>query len=113
MFFTYNQNNSGGDFDIDERAGIAHYVLIEADSASEADERAEEIGLYFNGVDEGRDCECCGDRWYSPASYDIAEVPSVYGKPVVRCSELPSSYRWDLCAVHPKDGPFYWSLVAR
>ena len=25
--------------------------------------KAYEIGLYFDGVKAGRDCECCGDRW--------------------------------------------------
>ena len=25
---------------------------------------AEDIGLYFDGVEQGMDCSCCGDRWY-------------------------------------------------
>lgn len=65
MFFTYNQNNSGGGFVFDSAAGISHYVIIEADSATEADRKAESIGLYFDGYG---DCDCCGDRWYSKSN---------------------------------------------
>lgn len=48
MFYTYAQNNSYGVFDVD--GNVKHYVIIEADSAKEADEKAESIGLYFDGV---------------------------------------------------------------
>jgi len=30
------------------------------DTATKA---AETVGLYLNGVAEGKDCRCCGDRW--------------------------------------------------
>ena len=58
-FFTFYQNNSGGVFD-----GPAHYVIVEASDAEEAATRAETVGVYFNGVEDGLDCECCGDRWF-------------------------------------------------
>jgi hypothetical protein len=45
-------------------AEIARAGAIEAESAEHADEKAAEIGIYFNGCDDGRDCPCCGDRWY-------------------------------------------------
>jgi hypothetical protein len=61
MFFTYNQNNSGGSYAIDDT--ITRTVVIEADTADEANTKAEELGIYFNGVAEGSDCACCGDRW--------------------------------------------------
>lgn len=48
MFYTYNQNNSGGFFKITKK--IKHYVIIEADSAKEANKKAEHIGIYFDGV---------------------------------------------------------------
>lgn len=63
MFYTFNQNNSGGGFDFDAKRGISRYVIISADSTEDAIKRAEKIGLYFNGVESGDDCECCGDRW--------------------------------------------------
>ena len=66
MFYTYDQNNSGGFFKITKK--IKHYVIIEADSAKEADEKAESIGLYFDGVKKDIDCPCCGDRWHKAYS---------------------------------------------
>lgn len=61
-FYEFVQNNNGGSFDVNEK--VAHSVFVEADSASEADESAAaKAGIYFNGVEEGDDCECCGDRW--------------------------------------------------
>lgn len=62
-FFCYNQNNSGGAFSFDEEEGITVNVYVEAEDSDDANDRAEEIGLYFYGCDVGLDCECCGDRW--------------------------------------------------
>jgi hypothetical protein len=83
MFFTFNQNNSGGGFDFDKDEGITHNVIIEADDAKGANQRALDIGLYFEGCADGRDCSCCGDRWY-PQYEDREgdEVPSIWGRPL-------------------------------
>lgn len=70
MFFEFDQNNSGGIF-----TRPAHSVWIEADSADEANKLAEENGLYFNGCDDGLDCDCCGDRWYPCTGQDGKEIP--------------------------------------
>lgn len=83
MFYLYAQNNSGGRFITDKKMGIANNVIIEAQSPRVADALAEDKGLYFNGCAEGRDCDCCGDRWSSAGDYDASEVPSVYGSEVV------------------------------
>jgi hypothetical protein len=64
MWFKFRQNNSGGHWDIDDDKGIGPNVWIEAKNAKQANKLAESIGIYFNGVDSGIDCECCGDRWY-------------------------------------------------
>ena len=56
------QNNSGGSFHYDADAGIGVNVAFEANSEEGAFERAKDV-IYFNGVLEGRDCPCCGDRW--------------------------------------------------
>ena len=61
MFYKYSQNNSGGGFYADER--VQPRVFIEADSESEAETIADSLGIYFDGVEKGHDCECCGDRW--------------------------------------------------
>jgi hypothetical protein len=84
MFFTYDQNNSGGDFTFDAKKGISCDVIIEAANATDANLRAEEIGLYFDGVSDDMDCGCCGDRWYR--AYEGTEKPEKYGEEVVASS---------------------------
>jgi hypothetical protein len=71
MYATYIQNNSGGSF-----IGIK-VIIIEADSLEEADSIAESHGIYFDGVDTGADCECCGDRWRR--AYDMTNIPEYWG----------------------------------
>lgn len=88
MFYEYRQNNSGGGFN-HHKGRIGRYVIVEAHSAEEANRRAESIGIYFDGVYEGIDCDCCGDRWV-PA-YDGDEVPSHYGKPI----DVEKGFRYD------------------
>lgn len=112
-FFTYDQNNSGGRFDVDDKGGIAEAVIIEADSADEANDRAEGLGLYFNGTDDGGpDCPCCGDRWYRVSESDGTDEPKIYGGVggvVVACVDRASAkdgYR-NTAYVHPKVGAFY------
>lgn len=71
-WFHFNQNNSGGEF-----KGPALNVVVEADDAEQATERASRLGLYFDG--EG-DCPCCGDRWSE--AYGKGDVePMVYDVP--------------------------------
>lgn len=99
-FYTYDQNNSGGAFDFDADAGIAHYVIVEAASSDDADERAERIGIYFDGCDDGRDCDCCGDRWYRAWS-DGDDAPLVYGHDVYSYKNLD----WSAWRRHYPDVP--------
>lgn len=74
-FYEYTQNNSGGALHYDDK--ICHRLFIEADTVDEANEKALELGVYFDGVREGRDCGCCGDRWSEP--YEATEFPYRYG----------------------------------
>lgn len=77
MWYNFSQNNSGGSFRIYPSEGIGPEVWIEANSAEEANERGESIGMYWNGCLDGRDCSCCGDRWYR--TYDDGdEVPEIH-----------------------------------
>jgi len=88
MFYTFKQNNSGGEFINDENVGS--YVIIEADSLSEAVDRAKEVGLYWGGVRNGIDCPCCGDRWYPWA--DVSEIPCIYGCPFEEIEDSRDGY---------------------
>lgn len=80
MFYTYYQNNSGSRWTNDDN--VNQYVIIEAESAELADKKAETIGIYFEGVNRGYDCECCGDRWYRARDKKGSKTPTVYGKDV-------------------------------
>lgn len=106
MFFTYVQNNSGGSFRVTD--DLRQYTIVEADTADQANQKAMGLGIYFNGVRDEIDCECCGDRWY-PAGASVVfeddeatEVPCVYGEPV----ELVESDSSNGCSgiVHYADG---------
>lgn len=75
-FYNFRQNNSGG-----VHHGPAVNVVIEASSPEEANRIAvERAGLYFDGCESGRDCRCCGDRWYRAGLWSdeaTAEVPEI------------------------------------
>ncbi|WP_050821123.1 DUF7296 family protein [Bacillus paralicheniformis] len=71
-FYEYTQNNSGGLFVVNEK--VCHRLFIEADSYGVADEIAEGLGVYWNGVAEGTDCECCGDRWGRAVLVDLGRI---------------------------------------
>ncbi len=79
-FYLFNQNNSGGSFIVNDK--VAHYVFIEANKARHANTDAEFIGIYFGGVDDGEDCDCCGDRWCSVDEDDATDLPKIYGEVV-------------------------------
>jgi hypothetical protein len=73
MYYTFSQNNSGGSW-----IG-PQYVIVKADSASEANEIAENYGIYFDGVKQEIDCECCGDRWCQVWEDEGTEEPTIFG----------------------------------
>lgn len=74
-FYEYNQNNSGGDYVIDKHRGIGETVIIEAVNIEHANTIAQRKGIYFNGVNNGIDCECCGDRWHEPYPHPYNSFP--------------------------------------
>ena len=77
-FYEINQNNTGGSFVTNDK--LCHRLFIEADSESEATDKAEDLGCYWNGVDDGMDCSCCGDRWYpSGNSVDLEDQNARWG----------------------------------
>lgn len=76
-FFTFSQNNSGGVF-----ADPAQHVIVQADCHNDANNIAQDHGLYFNGCHSNIDCDCCGDRWYSCDDSDGDDSPAIYGQSV-------------------------------
>lgn len=105
MFVTYLQNNSGGFWHYDEAAGIGLVVIVEAPTAEAANERAESIGLYFDGCHTGRDCWCCGARWDRARETECREEPMVSDIPVEEFDfeGYLYPYRWE-CFLHRLDG---------
>jgi len=75
-WYHFRQNNSGGSFIGPES------IHIEAKTSLEANNIAVTVGVYFNGVEDGIDCDCCGDRWRSVDEWDGNDVPSLYGEPI-------------------------------
>jgi len=100
MFYTFSQNNSGGHFDNNNK--VCQFVIIEADNANEANKIAEDIGIYFYGVEDGIDCDCCGDRWCPADKYDGKEFPAYYGSPVE--DYFTESVGVTSCRVYYKNG---------
>ena len=70
--YTYIQNNSAGFFIQPEWHGPEDLggvegmnIWIMAEDHNEANGLAlEHSSIYFDGIQRGLDCECCGDRWY-------------------------------------------------
>lgn len=79
-FYTYVQNNSGGGYE-----GNYKFVIVEAKTAPGADEAAERSGyVYFDGVERGLDCDCCGNRWSRVWASERSLWPQIYGESVNR-----------------------------
>ena len=86
-WYEYSQNNSFGTWDINET--VTQKVWVFAHDLAEANDFAETLGIYFNGVDEGIDCPCCGDRWCSGNKYDDSYTPVYH-----RAKSLFRRYGW-------------------
>jgi hypothetical protein len=97
-FFHFSQNNSGGSFVTNDM--VCETVIIEARDVDDANNIAVSKGIYFDGVDEGSDCECCGDRW-NRVWDDGDDVPSIYGTPV---SEVEAGMFRKRAIIHYLDG---------
>ena len=102
MFYAYDQNNSGGGFIVND--DVTYNVIIEADSADEANAKAEDVGIYFDGCETGDDCPCCGDRWYAAWRDEGDATPMIYGKPVEEHDEMWAKDNEPWAHVYYKDG---------
>lgn len=78
MFYTFIQNNTDGEFICDD--SVSKFVIIEAESAKDANIFAEGIGIYFSGVKSGKDRGYCGDRWVKVHENDGTDTPQIFGK---------------------------------
>ncbi len=92
-WYMFNQNNSGGVFEIRPEEGIGETVWVQARNVAEANQRAEGIGLYFDG---SGDCSCCGNRW-----------SEVWGSDEGTTKEPYIWAEWRDVYAHRYDGTFY------
>jgi hypothetical protein len=102
MFYTYNQNNSFGTFDVND--DVTYYVIVEADSADDANRRAQNVGIYFDGCSVCRDCSCCGDRWSEAWEGDGDPEPMIYSEPVSTFKTWRAEPGETFAYVYYKDG---------
>ena len=76
-YYVYRQNNSGGQY-IGPKV-----VIVQAENETKANGLATGIGpVYFDGVANGIDCDCCGDRWYG--CYDEFDTVMAYAKAIAK-----------------------------
>lgn len=114
-WYYIDQNNSGGSFNYDKKSGVSVNVYIEADSHFEANNRARQIGIYFDDT-YAVDCPCCGPRWCPVSEHDrINGNPPEKDAPLYRDTQ---NYvlKWMKDGeyetfVHPKDAPFYGAHI--
>lgn len=86
-YFQFDQNNSGGFYTPE----TPHHVIVKAANPDEANRiAASRTPVYFDGVDRGLDCFCCGDRWTRAWEEEIGTPkPMVYDALV-----HPDGYVW-------------------
>jgi hypothetical protein len=104
-WYVFRQNNTGGRFHYDDNLG--ERVIIEAIDHKQANKRAEELGIYFNGCDEEIDCPCCGDRWYSQQTENNRHKNL---RKAVKDATMPGFIKERLrqAVAHPLDGKPIW-----
>ena len=100
-FYTFQQNNSGGDFHINE--DIAEIVIIEALNNSDANFKAKKLGM--NNSDS---CPCCGDRWTWQGDWtdedEGCEEPMSYDEPIEDYIRNQNSSFDETVIIHYFDG---------
>lgn len=108
-FYTFWQNNSGGEYDAD--GNVEELVIIEADNAGAANEFACIVGVYFGGVRKGIDCDCCGDRWSPVEDENGRDVPTYCERPLTKFT--PKRTRSTSAVVYYKNGRKVYSQKPR
>lgn len=101
-FFMWNQNNSGGHFAVND--DLTWRVVIEADTYQQAEQKAFEFGVYYNGCDDDIDCSCCGDRWYEGEELDEGHLKGRTLEEYLQ--EYADAYGWEdpSIIIHYLDG---------
>jgi hypothetical protein len=99
-FYQWRQNNTGGSFITD--GDLSRFVVIEAEDYAQAEEKALNLGIYYNGVDSERDCACCGDRWYEGDLVELEDSDTI--EDYLQRNEDEYSWRDTMTILHLADG---------
>jgi len=91
-YYQFNQMPSGGKYEVND--SVAHCVVVEASSAEAANEIAQSIGLYFDGIKSGRDCSCCTDRWVRSIEAEATDVVCIGNKTLREFLDSPTKNPW-------------------
>ncbi len=103
MFYAFYQNSSFGLYYLD--SVFAPVMIVESDSVDDANARAIDIGIYFDDVNTGKDCPCCGDRWKMVDQDDATPRPIWRDQNVKSMSKTPRFHDdYVECRVFYKDG---------
>lgn len=99
-WYRFSQNNSGGKFLIDPLTGVGRFVFVEAPTLETAIAYFKQLSPDITKHDfvEGRDCSCCGDRWFS-------DDPTIVDFPCIPYAHRPVHFP-EPCYEHPMKGPF-------
>ncbi len=80
MYYSFDQNNSGGYCLFNEKDGISDCIVVEAFNEDQANMLFDEIVKEYSNY-----CPCCGERWYGVGaeSSDINGLElDLYTRPV-------------------------------
>jgi hypothetical protein len=98
-FYTFHQNRINGcGYEIDEEVHTSRYVIIEADSADDANTRVRKLGLAWDG------------RWPRVNEAMSDDTPSVFSEPVGTMEGPPDRFNVDteldkpMITIHYQDG---------
>lgn len=98
-FYTFYQNRINGcGYEVDEEEHTSRYVIIEADSADDANQRARQIGMAWDG------------RWPKVGEASSDDTPSVFSEPVGTLEQPPDRFNIateldkPLITIHYQDG---------
>lgn len=97
VWYVYSQSPVSGAFFEPARA-----VLIEAHSVNNAATIAATMDIYLDGVEQGIDCPCCGDRWVLAAfGHSIEQALARIGGAPEAWEDVPGT------VVRPRSGQTY------
>lgn len=99
-YYMWSQNDTGGSFITN--GDLSSFVVIEAETLAQAEEKALNLGIYYDGVEDGHDCSCCGDRWYGCDLVELEDGDTI--EDYLQRNEDKYSWHGTMTILHLADG---------